>query len=73
MIAPFTCNRCKQAMLSTESGPEVCWYCLADLCYACWNEIGHCGHAEAEAENERCRQRQTDPTESVLSKTQEAQ
>jgi hypothetical protein len=33
----------------------TCWWCQAWLCEDCWERVGHCGHPEAEAENERCR------------------
>ena len=45
------CGRCRG--LSAQA--EVCWFCLGDLCAACWDAYGHCGHAEAEAFNERAR------------------
>lgn len=48
-----TCGRCKREI---ESGPaERCWYCQAWLCFACWDDVGHCGHPEAEAQNETAR------------------
>lgn len=31
---------------------ESCWYCTGDLCPECWDEFGHCGHAEATAIND---------------------
>ena len=40
------CNRCGVAI--TDDTREMCWYCDADLCYRCWDEIGHCGHEGAE-------------------------
>ena len=50
---PVTCNRCQTPV--TESSQEFCWYCDGPLCSACWELLGHCGHQEAEAENERQR------------------
>ena len=31
----------------------MCWYCEGDLCYACWDRYGHCGHAGANELNRR--------------------
>jgi hypothetical protein len=46
--------------------PEACWFCGSDLCYECWDEHGHCGHAEAEVVNEMARRvKQPGETESV--------
>lgn len=50
-MSAHICNRCKAVVAK----PEGCWYCSADLCDACWDEHGHCGHPEAEAQNERAR------------------
>lgn len=47
MIQMTTCGRCHQEVRTGEA--ETCWYCLADLCYACWDDAGHCGHPEAKA------------------------
>jgi hypothetical protein len=47
------CNRCGLEV----TDPEVCWWCYAPLCAECWDEYGHCGHPEADAENERARER----------------
>lgn len=49
------CGRCRSRIISDEDR-ETCWYCLADLCYECWDEYGHCGHSEAEETNRRARQ-----------------
>lgn len=50
----MTCGRCQKQIESPEDG-ELCWYCGGDLCYECWDEVGHCGHPEAEAINEKAR------------------
>ena len=47
----FKCLRCNERVLVVES----CWYCHGELCAPCWEAFGHCGHPEAEAENERAR------------------
>lgn len=47
------CNCCKRKITIEEA--EACWYCIADLCYECWDEFGHCGHIEAERMNEIAR------------------
>jgi len=44
------CGRCKKEIPVDEA--ETCWYCHADLCFECWDEVGHCGHPEAEAIND---------------------
>ena len=41
------CPRCDKPMQC----PESCWYCQADLCYECWDAVGHCGHPEADRIN----------------------
>lgn len=44
------CKRCG------KSGADaVCWYCCEPLCSECWEELGHCGHPEAERANELTR------------------
>ena len=48
------CGRCKKRI---KGGPQYCWFCPDPLCYDCWNEHGHCGHAEADAINAECRRR----------------
>lgn len=40
------CPRCK-----TRETSESCWYCPEDICYECWELIGHCGHPEAHKQN----------------------
>lgn len=47
------CGRCEAPVAPRDR--EFCWWCQRYLCYACWDLVGHCGHPEAEAENERCR------------------
>ena len=47
------CGRCDKPL--TDDLSEFCWWCLSELCYECWDDVGHCGHSEAEAENERAR------------------
>lgn len=44
------CGRCKRVIRQDHA--EICWYCLEDLCYDCWDEYGHCGHPEADKINE---------------------
>lgn len=38
------CGRCR----CKAPNPEYCWYCLSPMCGDCWEEHGHCGHAEAD-------------------------
>ena len=47
------CGHCHQRII--DHSPESCWWCQDDLCYGCWDRIGHCGHPEAEAINEQGR------------------
>jgi len=47
------CGRCSEE-IDNESA-EYCWYCMAYLCGDCWEEIGHCGHEEADRINEEAR------------------
>jgi delta-aminolevulinic acid dehydratase/porphobilinogen synthase len=47
------CGGC--AAKITESEAEACWFCNSDLCFDCWDETGHCGHAEADRINEETR------------------
>jgi hypothetical protein len=42
------CARCGANLVGDG---EFCWYCEALLCANCWEQIGHCGHLEAEATN----------------------
>jgi len=49
----MNCNRCKTTL--TDATAESCWYCHAPLCFECWEEIGHCGHARADKQNEAVR------------------
>lgn len=42
----MNCSRCYRAI--TEIEREHCSWCCRDLCYDCWDQIGHCGHSEAE-------------------------
>ena len=49
------CGRCGKRVAE----PEYCWWCSADLCPTCWEEVGHCGHLEAEAANRIARDRLT--------------
>jgi len=43
------CNRCHKLIAPDEH--ESCFWCIEDLCYECWDMYGHCGHAEADAED----------------------
>ena len=47
------CGRCEKPL--TDDLAEFCWYCKNELCDDCWDKFGHCGHPEAEEENERAR------------------
>lgn len=47
------CGRCGRDI---DRAPEFCWYCLGDLCYPCWDEVGHCGHPEADEANRKARE-----------------
>jgi len=38
-----------------ESEAEYCWYCGGRLCGLCWEEVGHCGHPEADEINRKTR------------------
>ncbi len=49
-----SCGRCNTKLLVDY---EYCWWCQGYLCPECWDKLGHCGHPEAEAVNERGRQR----------------
>ena len=51
--AVIECARCKS--LADTADAEFCWYCHARICYSCWDDVGHCGHPEAEAQNEAAR------------------
>lgn len=46
------CGRCNTKLLADY---QYCWWCQGYLCFKCWDELGHCGHFEAEAVNERIR------------------
>lgn len=47
----YTCARCGKAFYD-DTEPDVCWYCQDFLCGDCWEDYGHCGHPEADAQNE---------------------
>lgn len=47
------CGRCNKEI--TREDAEYCWYCMEYLCGECWEEVGHCGHEEAERMNEEAR------------------
>jgi hypothetical protein len=51
--AGVKCGGCEDVLAHGEA--EMCWWCKAPLCAPCWDRFGHCGHPEAEAENERAR------------------
>ena len=42
----MTCGRCQ---VPIEQG-EPCWYCEQLLCVDCWEDTGHCGHPDADAQ-----------------------
>ena len=42
------CGRCHKK----DQDWQYCWWCHHELCYECWDEVGHCGHPDAEAMNE---------------------
>lgn len=46
------CGRCH-----ASGADEVCWWCPEFLCVPCWEEVGHCGHPEAEEQNRLARLR----------------
>lgn len=46
---PTFCARCGQPI--SDEHPQTCWYCGADICIACWEDPGHCGHPEAAKAN----------------------
>lgn len=48
------CNRCHKIIPRDDA--EFCWYCMATLCSTCWDDVGHCGHPEADAINARIRE-----------------
>lgn len=53
MITHVPCGRCKKQVYVLHA--ESCWYCMADLCIDCWEQVGHCGHTEAEQLNAKMR------------------
>ena len=53
MLDVTYCGRCSKKLHRDQT--EVCWYCSGDLCGACWERYGHCGHPEADAINARMR------------------
>lgn len=40
----------------TVGDEEYCWFCGGELCYDCWEDIGHCGHVEAVEQDECARE-----------------
>ena len=48
------CGRCGGAIATGHE--EGCWWCNENLCSACWNAHGHCGHPEADQANQRARE-----------------
>ena len=46
------CGRCGEAVTDDL---WRCWWCGSDMCLACGNAVGHCGHPEAIRENEASR------------------
>lgn len=52
----WTCKRCEKSQPEIGNSCEYCWWCLEPLCEKCWETFGHCGHAEAEAENARAKE-----------------
>lgn len=44
-----TCGRCSRRI--REDDAQTCWLCEDDLCPACWEVYGHCGHKEAAEAN----------------------
>lgn len=47
------CGRCQRRIVDGKE--EACWFCCSDLCYECWDSVGHCGHEQAEAMNRASR------------------
>lgn len=48
-VTDTNCGRCKATIPAGDE--EFCWYCQGFLCYECWDEYGHCGHARADEIN----------------------
>ena len=48
-MSDATCGRCATTIPAGDE--EFCWYCHHALCYECWDEYGHCGHARADEIN----------------------
>lgn len=51
----LVCGRCGRVLGGWDEA-EMCWWCKGPLCGECWEELGHCGHEEAEQVNERLRE-----------------
>ena len=51
----MNCARCSAELPTDDGFPSSCWFCGRDLCTACWEAHGHCGHPEADALNARGR------------------
>ena len=48
------CNRCDSEI--DDGADESCWFCLAPLCFECWDSVGHCGHTRADTMNNATRE-----------------
>ena len=40
------CGFCTREIHEDEA--ESCWLCGGPLCDLCWDEVGHCGHRDAD-------------------------
>lgn len=49
--ADAVCGRCGKPIIQEDA--ETCWWCIGDLCYDCWETVGHCGHKGACEANDR--------------------
>ena len=45
-----TCGRCSAPI---DDYVWWCWWCEAPLCSKCGDEVGHCGHPEADEVNDK--------------------
>ena len=52
-FARMKCGLCKVEVALYDA--EICWYCGGPLCDECWEQYGHCGHAEADLFDESTR------------------
>jgi hypothetical protein len=48
---PVACVYCERMIRLAFA--ESCWFCNGALCFACWQDVGHCGHFEAFQRNRK--------------------